>query len=466
MSLPGAALAAFLRRHAPGAPQACLCVAFSGGVDSIALLLAALELRAARSQPVPRCEQRSSDDASLSDPTEIMLRAVHVHHGLQADASRWQARCEELCATLEVPLTVLRVDVDVDDPQGIEAAARRARYAAFRRELRVGEWLLTAHQADDQLETVLIQLLRGAGVAGLAAMPAAVPFGPGWLGRPLLGLRRSVLQAVAAAHDLRPAADPMNDDLRFDRAYLRRQVLPALQSRWPAAAVTVSRAAGHCATAQQLLDDLAAIDAREALDGPRLRLAPLALLDHGRRANVLRWWLARAGIERPTAARLDEILRQMWAAPEQAQPVIRWRGGEVRRYRRMLYAMRDPPPAIEGEQVLYPERPVVPAAGLGMLSLSAATGQGLRAACCAAGLAVRPRRGGEAIRLRRGAPRRPLRLLLQEAHIVPWWRSSLPLLWSGTELVAVADRWISADHAAASGEPGYLVLWKDAPALS
>jgi tRNA(Ile)-lysidine synthase len=228
----------------------------------------------------------------------------------------------------------------------------------------------------------------------------------------------------------------------------------------------VGRAAAHCATAQRLLDDLAALDARDALDGPRLRLAPLVSLDRDRRANVLRWWLARAGLERPSTARLDEMLRQMWTAPSHAQPVIRWKGGEVHRYRGVLHALRDAPAEIDAGQMLYPGTSIVPGAGLGTLSLSPALGQGLQAACCAAGLTLRPRHGGEEIRLHRGGPRRPLRLLLQEAGIVPWWRASLPLLWSGTELVAVADRWVSADHAAASGEPAYTVRWEGAPALS
>jgi len=467
MSLPGAALAEFLRRHVAGAPGVDLCIAFSGGVDSTALLLAAVGLRDAGGRsPVGPGVAAAPDDAPPAPSVPVRLRAVHVHHGLHSGADSWRVHCVDLCAALRVPLTVLNVDVTAVREHGVEAAARIARYDALRHVLRDGEWLLTAHQADDQLETLLIQLLRGAGIAGLAAMPAIAPFGPGWLGRPLLGLRRPDLAVFVAEAGVRVIADPMNDDLRFDRGWLRARVLPSLLERWPAATATVGRSAAHCATAQALLGTVAAEDARDALTGSRLRLGPLADLDPARRANVLRWWIVREGLDAPSTSRLDEIVRQMWNAAPEALPVVRWRGGEVRRYRGVLHALRKPPAALAGERLLRPGETLALGSGLGTLALSPVTGGGLRAACCAAGLRVAARRGGEEIRLHRGGPRRPLRLLLQEDGIVPWRRASLPLLWSGAELVAVADRWISADHAAAAGEQGHVPVWEGAPPLT
>lgn len=467
MSLPGAALAEFLRRHVADAPGVDLCIAFSGGVDSTALLLAAVGLRDAGARPpdAPGVA-RAPDDAPPVSSAPVRLRAAHVHHGLHPRADAWRTHCADLCAALRVPLTVLNVDVTAIREHGVEAAARTARYDALQDGLREGEWLLAAHQADDQLETVLIQLLRGAGIAGLAAMPAVARFGPGWLGRPLLGLRRSDLAVFVAESGVRVIADPMNDDLRFDRGWLRARVLPSLLERWPAAAATVGRSAAHCATAQALLENVAAEDARDALNGSRLRLGSLGGLDAARRANVLRWWIVREGLDAPSTSRLDEIVRQMWGAAPEALPVVSWRGGELRRYRGVLHALREPPAALAGERLLRPGETLALGPGLGTLSLAPVAGAGLRAACCERGLRVAARRGGEEIRLHREGPRRPLRLLLQEAGIVPWRRASLPLLWSGGDLVAVADRWISADHAAAAGEQGYVPVWDGAPPLT
>jgi tRNA(Ile)-lysidine synthase len=371
-----------------------------------------------------------------------------------------------LCAAHGIPLDVLRVAVDRDGPQGLEAAARAARYAALASALRPGEWLLTAHHGDDQLETVLIQLLRGAGVAGLAAMPRVARLGPGRHGRPLLGLARADLESLVAAAGVVVVADPMNADRRHDRAWLRQTILPALRSRWPAAAATVARSAVHCAEAHALLGQLASSDAAAAVDGPRLTLAPLQPLDRARRANALRWWLQREGLPLPSTARLDEVLRQMWSAAPEALPVVRWRGGEVHRYRGALYALKASPAPITGVTTLRPGTMLAIGHGLGRLHLEPASGEGIRAAFCERGLTVRARHGGEQLRLHRDGPKRALRLLYQEAGIVPWWRASLPLLWDGDELVAVADRWINADVCATHGEPGYLPMWSVAPPLT
>jgi tRNA(Ile)-lysidine synthase len=458
MSPVGAALADFLRRHAPVQGRQSLCIALSGGVDSTALLLAAVELRERATSPA---------DPGDAPPPAIDLRAVHVDHGLQAAATRWGAHCARLCASRSVPFELLRANVALERAHGLEAAAREARYAALAARLRPGEWLLTAHHADDQLETVLIQLLRGAGLPGLAAMPEVAPLGAGRHGRPLRALGRAELAALVSGSGIDPIEDPMNDDARFDRGYLRRRVLPALRARWPRAATTVARSARHCATAQALLEECARQDAQAAIDGPRLRLAPLAPLDARRRANVLRWWLGDRGLAVPSSQRLEQLVAQMWSVAPDRQPLVRWRGGEVRRYRGRLYALPSPPPALgpSSEFVLRPGAVLALGAGLGTLTLRATTGRGLAADRCARGLRVAGRAGGEEIRVHAGGPRRPLRLLLQEAGIPPWRRDALPLLWAGGELLAVADRWISADHGPAPDETGYLPEWSDAPPL-
>lgn len=458
MSPVGVALADFLRRHAPVADRHSLCIAFSGGVDSTALLLGAVALR----------DQRPATEREGDDPgVGLQLRAVHVDHGLHGDSPRWVEHCARCCAGLAVPLDVLRVQVARQSPHGLEAAAREARYAALAAALRPGEWLLTAHQADDQLETVLIQLLRGAGVAGLAAMPEVADLGAGRHGRPLLALGRDELSAVVSAAGLATVADPMNDDLHFDRGYLRRHVVPALRARWPHAGATVSRSARHCATAQTLLDQCACEDAQAAIEGPWLQLAPLAALDEARRANVLRWWLRQSGLTVPSSLRLSAIVAQMWSAAPERQPFVRWRGGEVRRYRGRIVALASPPPVLElaGDVMLKPGVELMLGPGLGSLRLRPTSGRGIAGRYCEMGLRVAGRVGGEELRVNAGGPRRALRLLLQEAGVPPWRRGALPLLWSGSELVAVADRWVSADHAPSPVEAGYSVVWSGAPPL-
>ncbi|HEV2287260.1 MAG TPA: tRNA lysidine(34) synthetase TilS, partial [Steroidobacteraceae bacterium] len=207
-----------------------LCVAFSGGADSTALLAAL-----------------AGQSGKLG-----ALRALHVDHGLHPDSAAWAARAVAAARGLGVPCGVLDAKVARGRGDSLEARAREARYRLFEAALRPGEVLLSAHHEDDQLETVLLMLLRGAGVAGLAAMPELVRFGPGLLVRPLLSRSRAALAAFVRAAGLPHLEDPSNLDERLDRNYLRRRVLPALRERWPAAAATVSRSARHAAEAGRL----------------------------------------------------------------------------------------------------------------------------------------------------------------------------------------------------------------------
>ena len=291
-----------LKKLLPGFPATEICVAFSGGVDSTALL-AALAVR----RQVPTA-----------------LRAIHINHGLHAHARRWAAHCKALASSLEVPLEVVPVKVNRARGSSLEAEARRARYETFARSLRANEVLLTAHHEDDQLETVLLQLLRGSGLAGLAAMPDLAALGQGWLARPLLSVSRASLQAWASTRKLVWIDDEMNDNERFDRNYLRRQVLPVLKARWPSAARAVSRSARHAAEAQRLLNALALADVERAADGDSLSVKVLRTLSPDRRRNALRWWIARQGTQVPNTARLEEVAGPLLDARRDARPHVAW----------------------------------------------------------------------------------------------------------------------------------------------
>ena len=332
--------------------------------------------------------------------------------------------------------------------ESLEAAAREARYAALERQLAPGEWLLTAHHRDDQLETVLIQLLRGAGVAGMAAMPARTRRGQGWHARPLLEVDRAELAAYAARAGLSWQQDPMNDETRFDRAWLRTRVLPAIRERWPAAATTVARSAGHFAEASSLLAEMAAADAAGVLDDGRLLLEGLGCLSPERRVNLLRWWLRRQGLRPPPAARLAAAMPAFFAARRDAAPCLRWDDGEVRRYRGRLYALAPlpgPPQALNMN-----ERSLDLGRGLGRFELVPGTEGGLADPLPAA-VALRFRAGGESLRPHHNRPRKRLKDLCQETGIVPWMRDRLPLVYVGDQLAAVGDLWVDADFAASAG---------------
>ena len=420
---PAWVYAQLLRLH-PQAATGPLCVAFSGGEDSTALLTLLAELPTVRSR----------------------LRAVHIDHGLHADSRSWARACRACCRFLQVPLVARRVSVVRAKGQSLEALARAARYGALAAALRSGEVLLTAHHLEDQLETVLLQLLRGAGLPGLAAMPAVAPLGAGVLVRPLLGVSRAKLRAVVQTRGLRCLEDPSNADETFDRNYLRRQVLPAVVQRWPGAARTVARSARHIGAAQDLLDLLAHADVARAADGAALSVAALRALPLERRRNVLRFWITRSGRAAPDALRLEEIAVTLLAARVGANPVVRWGVTAVQRHAGQLTLDTVRPVGAGYELTWNPQRTPrlnLPA-GCGRLELVPAPHGLIDATTLPMQLSVRTRRGGERLRPRSGGPSRSLKSLLQSEGISLIERQTMPLLFAGEQLVAAGDLWVDA----------------------
>ncbi|MBV6288990.1 tRNA lysidine(34) synthetase TilS [Pseudomonas aegrilactucae] len=387
------------------------CVALSGGLDSTVLL------------------------HLLAQNPAMPLRAIHIHHGLQAAADAWPAHCQRLCDSLGVPLQVIHVQV----PPGasLEQGARDARYAAFVQALRPGELLLTGQHRDDQAETLLFRLLRGAGLRGLASMPVQRPLGAGTLLRPLLDTSRDELLAYAQAHGLQWIDDPSNDDTRFSRNYLRHQMLPMLAQRWPQAARSLARSAAHLGEAQGLLDELAQQDLAQAatpdpfdwLGCPSLDLQVLRQLSPARQRNALQYWLA-ARTRLPDTRHWSgwEDLRD---AGGQGRPLWRLADGEVHRSAERIYWLSAEWLAPLQAPVAWvdPSRPLdLP--GNGSLSLSGRLPQGP--------LQVRYRQGGELFELE-GRGRRDLKRLLNERQLPRFARARLPLLFLDERLVAVAN---------------------------
>jgi tRNA(Ile)-lysidine synthase len=426
------ALHAHLLAALTSTPAAALCVAFSGGPDSTALIHALAQLPEARTRG---------------------LRALHVDHGLHADSATWAEHCRRFCDALGVPCDVLRVQLETGKGEGLEAAARRARYAAFSMALRDGEWLLLGHHRDDQVETVLLKLLRGAGPEGLGGMRALRPFARGQLWRPLLAMSRAQLHQYIDDHRLECVIDPSNADTRLARNHLRHDILPRLASHWPQAvdsifhSAALSQAAADALRAQWLVAMGALHDpVTDSLDAADwLALAPALrepLLDH---------WLHARGLSAPTRAQRREIERQCGARAGQV-PCIRWPGVELHVWKGRLWSS-PPQPIFDPDWTAswYGEMLTLPDGGT--LSLTDADAR------LAEPLDIRLRRGGERIKPAGDAHTRELRDLFQHALIPPWQRTACPLLFAGDELVAVADRWTTARGAAIFEQAGARPRW-------
>jgi tRNA(Ile)-lysidine synthase len=422
-----------------------LCVAYSGGLDST-VLLAAL---ARRSGPL----------ASLP------LRAIHVDHGLLPESQQWSRRCGEIAAALGVPCRLLQVDAHAPRGASPEAWARRVRRAAFAAALAADECLLTAQHADDQLETVLLQLLRGGGPAGIAGMPRSAPLGRGWQLRPLLGVTRAGLRRWADAQRLEWVEDPGNRDLRFDRNYLRHAVLPQLRVRWPHAALTVAQSARLTAEALELVDVTAAADLAAVREGRTLPMATLDRLPEIRQRAVLRAWIALCGLPLPPVRTLAALRRDLWRAAPDRVPCARWQDARVYRYRDRLYADRETMVQTDVARS-WPTAQSIALGGGGWLELQPASGKGLSRARLPATLQLRPRRGGELFRPAAGAHARPLRKWLQERGVLPWLRDRVPLVYAGDTLVAIGDLGYGAEFAAHEDEDAWLIHWRGRPVLT
>jgi tRNA(Ile)-lysidine synthase len=445
-----------LARLQPLVPVDRCIVAYSGGVDSHVLLHAVASLRA----------QLGAE-----------LIAIHVDHGLNPRSVEWSRHCQGVAAGLNVRCVVTRVDATPIAGESPEEAARRARYAAFEAVLREGDVLLTAHQQDDQAETLLLQLLRGAGPRGLAAMPACAQWGPARLARPLLDWSRDELLDYARGHGLKWIDDPSNSDTRFDRNFLRREILPRLKQRWPGAPKTLARSARLSAQAAELLDELGVLDGQAAIPKPRrderartatrsgsaraawsptLAIDRLQGLSTGRQRNLLRLWLHELELPTPHEKHVDRILEMIYAA-EDATPCVSWPGAEVRRYRGQLYAMRPLADIDTALELRWPIDTRLQIPGSGELFARPVTGEGIRASAFDQAAIVRLRHGGEHIRPRGRRETHTLKHLFQDAGVPPWLRDRIPLIYVGDELVCVAGHWIAEEWSARAGEAGISV---------
>ncbi|VAW86250.1 tRNA(Ile)-lysidine synthetase [hydrothermal vent metagenome] len=424
-------------------------VAFSGGIDSHVLLHAM---------------------ATLRPQLSATLNAVHVNHGLNAKAVEWAAHAVSVCDLLDIPCHVFNVNASAEKGESPEAAARDARYDAFSALIEAGDVLLTAHHREDQAETLLLQLVRGAGPHGLAAMPLSRSFSNGQLARPLLATEQALINHYAAEKALLWVEDPSNQNLGFERNFLRHEVMPVLKAHWPALSRTLSRSAAHCAEAAGLLDELALEDLKHAAQWRQGRPLPeripldyLQQMGPPRRKNLLRFWIKKLDLGIVSSTVIGQIEASMINTKEDAMPLISWQGGELRRYRQHLYAM---PllPSFDASTMLrwqwekgglkLPTAQGVLNAHISEVNIENDKPRGLSLAQCEKlPMTVRFRRGGERCQLAGRQHHHELKGLLQQAAVPPWQRERIPLIYLGDQLAAVVGYYDCEPFLAQGSEP-------------
>ncbi|TVU63801.1 tRNA lysidine(34) synthetase TilS [Vibrio atlanticus] len=416
-----------------------LIVAFSGGVDSRVLLELA---------------------AQYSKQHDIECLAVHVHHGLSDNADDWANQCKVWCDTLSVSLAVERVSLDINSGESIEKLARDARYQAFKQHVRQGDVLVTGQHIDDQLETFLLALKRGSGPKGLSSMARFMPFGEAFIVRPMLSVTRPDIEAAACDMGLTWVEDESNQDLRFDRNFIRHQVTPTLINRWPSFRESVSRSALLCAEQESLLDELIEPHFRQALGGSEIKSQSLSievLSEHSvlLRARLLRMWLSYCGQSMPSQKQLKLIWDEVACAQADANPKLVLDNAEVRRFNHQLYLVKETKDLSNWQSDISMGQSLVLPDGLGDLHLNSALSDGvsnnrdvqsfslsdtsetLRVIFNPEGLSAHPVGRGHS---------RKLKKLFQEYQVPSWLRRRTPILMEGDRVITVLGLFVDKNY--------------------
>ena len=421
-----------------------LVVGYSGGVDSHVLL----HLLAS----IPEFKNK--------------ITAIYVHHGLQICADDWAVHCQDCSAALGVKFKVIRVNGQAAAGESPEEAARNARYQAFKEILTETDMLLFAQHRNDQLETVLLQLFRGAGLKGLSGMPTKTSFAAGVLLRPLLDVSQEEIKQYALQNQLQWIEDPSNQDTQFDRNFLRQEVMPLLEQRWPSLDKTVARVAGHCAEAQTVLSANAKEQMLRIYEQQKRCLLISGLLQHDvlMQQWIVREWLDYLGVRMPSVKVLQAIFQDILAARQKANPIVRHDGFEIQRYRDGLYlvAAQDP---FDVSQIFSWGDTSQPLRlnNNGLLQTCIAQ-QGIAADLWQQGLVqIKYRQGGEKIALANRSGRHSLKKLYQEAGVAPWLRERMPVIYIDDKIAAIADLWVSKDFYGRAGESCIKLTWQQSP---
>lgn len=406
-------------------------IGYSGGLDSHVLLHLCAEVKKSYS---------------------LRLKAVHVHHGLSPHASDWVVHCEKICADLQIDLIQKSIQAKALPGDSPEETARDLRYAVFSDLMAPQDILLTAHQQDDQAETLLVQLFRGSGPKGLAAMPAMKAFAQGFHGRPLLSASRSELKKYAEEHRLTWIDDESNEDKSYARNFLRHAVLPVLKQRWPTVTKTLARVAENCAETEEMISSLVSQDLAACCGStPRvLAINQLLLLNHVRQRQVLRTWILAQGFTVPSSAKLHQIQHDFLQAKQDKSPYMKWGNTELRRYQNEIYIMNALLPHDSMQTFSWDMTQSLILPHLGELFVTLTDSPGLSQAITHA--TVRFRQGGERCYFSERGCHQLLKHLMQEWNIPPWERDRVPLLFVEEELIAVVGFFIDSRYQSMPGQ--------------
>ncbi|RZG07758.1 tRNA lysidine(34) synthetase TilS [Pseudoalteromonas sp. CO348] len=405
-----------------------LCIALSGGVDSVVLLHLCRE---------------------YANKHNVILQAVYVNHGLSQHATQWQQFCQSLCETLNVPFVAKQVSITRKTRTSLEAQAREARYQALDDAAKAGFAIVLGQHADDQVETFLLRLKRGSGLLGLGAMRATTQLASGrYCIRPLLAVSRNDIEAFARQFGLEHITDESNADDAFDRNFLRNQVIPLLTSRFNGFVANTLRSIDILQRQQTIIDEVSEEDLQKCRCRMALNITALQQLSFARRDNVIRLWLSKQGIEMPSQKQLDEIVQQAFSSRQDSQLEIRFKQGAVRRYRDALYWVTENSQKHDIETVNLNE--------LSGQSTPVAlqTGKGVRKPFTDEIVSIRYGRLKDKIKPQGKPGSNTLKHWLKDLYIPSWERDSIAVVYYNDTPVAVNGLFVSAEHAEDNG-----IIW-------
>lgn len=387
-----------------------LYLGFSGGLDSTVLLHALATAL--------KCRTR--------------LKAVHVNHGISPNALLWQAHCKQFC--LEHNIDCITRQVEIDRSANVEERARHARRAVFSSLIMPQDALVLAHHQDDQAETLLLQLVRGAGIDGLAAMSDSSSFEKGAMLRPFLSLTRHALEQYAKEHQLNWVEDESNADSKYSRNYIRHQIMPLLKDKWPGVVGNLAQAAAHCGEAKTNLEALAQIDLQHKALGECLSIRALKHLSYERTANVLKVWLKKNQVLLPSTQTFRRIYTDVMLAKEDALPVVSWGSVLIKRYQDTLYIEKQEAevPLVSIQWTEFPKPLKIGPLSMQLSATQSSAGLKIPSGAC---IEVRFRQGGE--HLIWHGQTKSLKKLMQAWKIAPWLRQKWPLIYVDNQLAAV-----------------------------
>jgi len=423
-------------------PDAEICwIAYSGGLDSHVLLHML---------------------ASIQNEINPKVVAVHINHGISSDADSWVKHCQKVCEDHSIEFQTFSVDLSQKSDKGTEAFAREKRYEVLGGLMNSHDLLLTAHHMDDQLETILLQLMRGSGPDGLVGMPQAREFSKGILLRLLLDYSREQIHKYALSESLSWVEDESNKSNKYDRNFLRNRIIPELLTRWPGALKTAQRAAKHQAEARSLINEVSNSDLDLICESKytKVDLSVFDNLSSIRKKNVLRAWIKINKLDMPDAQIIEKIITEVIHANADRNPCIKWKGGEIRRYRGYLYIMNSlSVHDVEMSKTWNLEGSLKLTSGY--LRAVSGKGNGIKKAMLSDDtVEIRYRQGGEQIKPSGRVETHDLKKLFQDQGILPWLRDRVPLIYYENELIAVADLWVASKYAATETEVAWQIIWE------